>query len=352
MRIFITGIAGLVGSTAARYFKDKGHVVFGIDNDARGRYFGSAGSVNAEALRLEREGISVIDGDLGSLSGELLDGTDAVLHCAGQPSHDLSVKEPRLDFDANAVSTLAVLEAVRTHAPRAALCFLSTNKVYGDIVNRLDYRDDGQRFVPSERQDWIDGEGGVNEQCPIVPCARTPFGASKLAADFMVQEWRESYGLRTTVFRCGCLTGPAGTPVELHGFLGYLVKCAVARTPYTVYGYGGLQVRDNLAAIDVARAAEAFFLNPDAAEPVYNLGGGWSNSCSVLEAIDMLRVFPNVLLKVLHGPARFGDHKWWITDTTRFQLDYGWAPSQSLEEILGDMVDAELRRRREGERAA
>lgn len=340
MRIFITGIAGCVGSTAARFFKSQGHEVSGCDSDARRVYFGPSGSVKAEITKLVSEGFQIETVDLLALRNSVLSGYDAVLHCSGQPSHDFSREEPWIDFEANASSTLRLLERMRKACPKASLVFLSTNKVYGESVNGLEYDTIGKRLIP---RFFEFPREGITENCAIIPSPRTPFGASKLAADFMVQEYAHSFGMTTTVFRCGCLTGPAGAPVEKHGFLGYLVKCAVEHQPYKIYGHGGLQVRDNLAAIDLARAALLYFENPSN-ERVYNMGGGYENSCSILEAIDVLREM-GLEVQAEEAPPRFADHKWWITDTSLFERDYPtWKPIQPLREILNEMVSSTQRR--------
>jgi CDP-paratose 2-epimerase len=243
------------------------------------------------------------------------------------------------------MGTVDLLEAYRTLAPKAVFAFLSTNKVYGDRVNRENFREEGERLVPTGgAQQGFDPRMGISEDYAIDGSLHTPFGVSKTAADLMVQEYRRCFGLKAVTFRCGCLTGKAGSAIELQGFLGYLVKCAVEGREYRIYGHGGYQVRDNIAAEDVASAILAYADNPK--DGVYNLGGGPDNSISVLEAIRILKTDYNLQFPVTVGPERVGDHKWWITSTRKFERDYPDWKRKPLRSVIDEMVRSECRRRK------
>ena len=338
LRIFVTGIGGLIGSTLAEIAHGVGHSVYGIDSDQRGRWFGHAGSVTWRIDQLVRMGIRVVRADFRERL-RLVDGADLVVHCASQPSHDFSRTHVLEDSAINYTGTVALLEAVRTHAPRAVFAFLSTNKVYGAAVNDWAYRIVGERLVPEPvgRHPL-----GVDESMRVDASTHTPFGVSKLAADLMVQEYRRTFGLTTVSFRCGCLTGPGGTAVEMQGFLGYLVHCAVTGKPYTIYGLDGYQVRDNIDAGDVARAVLAYAAAPKA--DVYNLGGGPANAISIREAIAYLRDRHGCSFEATTGPVRWADHKWWITNTARFERDYPSWTRKPITEIIDALVATERAR--------
>lgn len=335
-KLYITGIGGLIGSATAERGLSLGYEVVGSESNARGRWFGDGGSVAWRVFELEARGVQVYRKDFRDCLKAVKD-ADLIVHCASQPSHDLSAKQPLEDSALNFMGTVELLEATRRYAPSAVFAFLSTNKVYGDRVNTLAYRRVGARYEIDEAALGIHPYFGVSEEMPLDASLHTPFGASKAAADLMVQEYRYSYGLRTVSFRCGCLTGPTGSAVELHGFLGYLVKCAATGKPYTIYGYGGLQVRDNLAAPDVASAIFAYADDPKGA--VYNLGGGRENSVSVLEAIEFLERH-GYTMPVTHGPERTGDHRVWITDTRKFEADYrDWKKEWTVWETIQSMIE-------------
>lgn len=335
MRIFITGIGGMVGAAVARYLHSEGCDVAGCDDDSRGRWFGEAGSVQWRIEQLRKEGFEVIGGDIRK-GLDCAGYVDGVVHCAGQPSHDYSKLHITEDAIANYMSTVFLAEWLR-ESPRPTV-FLSTNKVYGDVVNtHVIYEIIGERYVPRETHSWLDPYYGVNETCPSDFTSKTPFGVSKTAADQLMQEMSRCFGVPTCVLRCGCLTGESGSAVELHGFLGYLARCAKERKPYTIYGHGGFQVRDNLAVRDLARAIFEWLKAPTSG--VFNMGGGRGNSISVKEAIRHLNAqgfdFPTPL-----GTGRYGDHKWWVSDTRRFQLFYpNWAPRIGVREVLNAMVE-------------
>lgn len=331
MRIFVTGAGGLVGSTVAEVAHAAGHTVWGVDSDERGKLFGSAGSVAWRIGELSARGIDVVLGDFRNFL-ELVATADLVVHCASQPSHDYSRSHVLYDSALNYMGTVELLEAVRERAPEAVFAFLSTNKVYGDRVNSLPYEVRKERLVP-----LLGSGAGIDENYPIDESMHTPFGVSKTAADLMVQEYRYCFGLQTVSFRCGCLTGKGGSAVELQGFLGYLVKCAVEGKPYTIYGHGGYQVRDNIDATDVARAILLYAENPQ--RGLYNLGGGPTNSVSIREVIAYLRDAHGCEFETSDGPERVGDHKHWVTDTYRFETDYpDWLPLKSVWQVLDEMV--------------
>jgi CDP-paratose 2-epimerase len=338
--IVVTGCGGLVGSEAALYFAGRGAVV-GIDNDMRALFFGTsvAGRIaelrSALGERLEYHDWDIRDGvAIRHLFEKYGDEIEIVIHAAAQPSHDYAAQNPVRDFEINALGTLNLLEATYHHAPDAVFIFCSTNKVYGDRPNSLALAEGLTRYEPADTAFW----NGINEQMSVDKCAHSLFGASKLAADVMVQEYGRYFGLKTVCFRAGCLTGPHHAGAEQHGFLSYLMKCVTEGRPYTVYGYRGKQVRDNLHAHDLARAFEAFAQNPRRGA-VYNIGGGRENSVSVLEAIDLCeKVAGRKLDYQISEAARVGDHKWWITDNWKFRRDYDWRPEIGLERILSEMV--------------
>jgi CDP-paratose 2-epimerase len=259
-----------------------------------------------------------------------------VIHCAAQPSHDKAKEIPLVDFEVNAVGTLNVLEGVRRYAQDAVVCYMSTNKVYGDAPNELPLIEHATRYDYSRDEDYH----GINESCRIDQTMHSVFGASKTAADVMAQEYGKYFGLRVGVFRGGCLTGQAHSGVELHGFLSYLVHVAIHHKPYTIYGYGGKQVRDQIDSLDVVRALEAFSLQPRPGE-VYNLGGGRSNSASVLECIDWIEKLSGYRLDYrLSDQNRIGDHICYISDCRKLQRDYpDWKVRINLESILANMID-------------
>ncbi len=335
-RIYVSGCGGLIGSSVAELALSRGYQVVGSESDARGRWFPNGGSVAWRVAELEAKGIDVHRKDFRSCIS-LVDTADIVVHCASQPSHDLSKEQPVEDYELSVMGTLVLLERLRLHNPTASFIFLSTNKVYGDRVNTLGYQKVGQRWEP----DTFSGPGwryleGISETFPVDGSLHTPFGASKLAADILVQEYARTYGLKTTSLRCGCLTGPAGSAVELHGFMGYLVKCAVTGTPYTIYGYEGLQVRDNLASTDVATAVMLCGETPK--DLVYNLGGGRENSISILEALRYLEM-KGYRMPTSFGPERLGDHRWWVSDCTKFQRDYpDWKRTMSIYDTIDSLI--------------
>lgn len=335
----VTGSSGLVGSECVRHFDRLGWRVHGWDNNGRRDFFGPEGDTKHNLERLRREArfthhdVDIRFGfEVERVFQEIV--PDLVIHCAAQPSHDLATQRPVDDFRVNALGTLNLLEATRRFAPDAVFCFASTNKVYGDAPNRLPLVEGQSRWDFAGAVD----RAGVNERMRIDRSRHSIFGASKLAADVMVQEYAHTYGLKTGCFRAGCLTGSAHAAVELHGFLAYLARCCREGRKYRVFGHKGKQVRDNLHAHDVARAFEDFAANPRPGE-VYNLGGGPENSVSVLEAIGCVEAaFGRKLEWEYVDEPRGGDHVCYYSDTTKLRTHYpAWKVTRSLDSIITEL---------------
>ena len=341
--ILVTGSNGLIGSEMVRHFHGLGWRVHGVDNNMRADFFGEQGDTrwNQKVLGeqcpgFEHHELDIRDRDgVGSLIGRLR--PDAVIHTAAQPSHDLAARRPFDDFDVNATGTLNLLEAMRHGCPESPLVHLSTNKVYGDRPNRIALKELDLRW------DYDDPAyaGGIAEDFPIDQSKHSLFGASKLAGDIMVQEYGRYFDMPTCCLRGGCLTGPAHSGVELHGFLSYLVKVNITGGQYTVYGYKGKQVRDNIHAVDVARFAELFIENPRSGE-VYNVGGGRGNACSILEAFKRVEALTGRPMNwTYREQPREGDHICYISDLTRMKTHYpAWDITRSLDDIFREIVDA------------
>jgi CDP-paratose 2-epimerase len=347
-KILITGSSGLIGSEAVEQFDRQGHRVVGVDNNMRRVFFGTAGDTawNLERLkkstsRFEHHDIDIRDrGRIFALVREVR--FDAILHCAAQPSHDKAKEIPLVDFEVNAMGTTNLLEATRQFCPEARFVFLSTNKVYGDAPNERPLKELPSRYEYADPADW----DGINEECRIDRTTHSVFGASKVAADILAQEYGRYFGLNVGVFRGGCLTGPSHSGVELHGFLSYLIKCALSGQTYTVFGNKGKQVRDNIHSYDVIRAVEEFFKNPRPGE-VYNLGGGRNNSVSMLEAIAKVeQITGKELLWQYQDQARKGDHICYITDMRKFRSHYpNWELTRSLDAIFQEIISSIGKRR-------
>src|SRR5271165_1538077 len=343
----ITGSAGLIGAEAARFFAGKGLDIVGIDNDMRRQFFGDEASTawNRQRLETELKAYRHCDMDIrdqsavADLFGRYGSAIGVVIHAAAQPSHDWAAKAPFVDFSINASGTLNLLEATRQYCPNACFIFTSTNKVYGDTPNRLPLVEQPTRWELPDDHPY--GRHGIDESMSIDQTMHSLFGASKVAADVLVQEYGRYFGMKTACFRGGCLTGPDHSGTELHGFLAYLVKCAVTDTPYSIFGYKKKQVRDNIHSADLIRAFHHFFENPRSAE-VYNIGGGRNSNCSMLEAITLCE---NITGKKLHTKYveenRRGDHIWWISDLSHFQAHYpGWSMRYDIDAILRQIFDA------------
>jgi CDP-paratose 2-epimerase len=341
----VTGSGGLVGSESVAHFCKLGYDVIGVDNDFRARFFGAEASTEWRTRQLlaEYENFKSFDCDIrdGEGMNRLFRRNAArlelVVHAAAQPSHDWAASEPLTDFTVNANGTLNLLEATRLHQPDATFVFTSTNKVYGDRPNELPLVEAGRRLELPRDHHWFEG---IDTTMSLDTCLHSLFGASKAAADLLVQEYGRYFGMPTGVFRGGCLTGPSHSGARLHGFLSYLMRCAVTGTEYTVYGYDGLQVRDNLHSADLVRAFAAFHASPRPGA-VYNIGGGRASSCSVLEAIDLCEEIAGLPLAwTLDDEPRVGDHRWWITDLRPFRRDHpDWDVTYDVESILREIHD-------------
>jgi CDP-paratose 2-epimerase len=354
----VTGSAGLIGSEAARHFARRGLDVVGVDNDMRKVFFGEGSSTAWMAAELERElgeryrhvSLDVRDRvGVDRLFAERGSDISLVIHTAAQPSHDWAAREPFTDFDVNAVGTLNVLEATRQHCPDAVFIFTSTNKVYGDTPNRLPLVEQATRWEIDPGHTYA---GGIREDMSIDATLHSVFGASKVAADVMVQEYGRYFGLRTSVFRGGTLTGPNHAAAELHGFLAYVMQCTMTGTPYRVFGYGGKQVRDAIHSADLISCFDHVHRHA-VDEPgerrcgeVYNIGGGRFSNCSVLEAIDLCQEITGRRLDWTYvDEHRVGDHIWWIGDNGRFADHHpGWALTYDVRAILTEMHDANAHR--------
>jgi CDP-paratose 2-epimerase len=345
----ITGSGGLIGSESTIHFVERGWTVVGVENDMRASFFGPEASTARMTETLaerypaeftphdidirDRDGIERLFAQQGS-------DVELVIHTAAQPSHDWAAKDPQTDFGVNAGGTLNLLEAARGHCPDAPFIFCSTNKVYGDRPNFLPLEEHEQRLELPEDHHWY---RGIDTSMSIDSSTHSLFGVSKAAADLLVQEYGRYFGMPTVCFRGGCLTGPNHAGTKLHGFLSYLMRCTITGEPYTVFGYGGKQVRDNIHSADLVRAFEAFQAAPREAA-IYNIGGGRECNCSMLEAIALCEEIAGRPLQwELSDEARIGDHRWWISDLEAFKRDYpDWRLEYSVPDILREIHEANL----------
>ena len=346
----VTGSGGLIGSEAVSHFVRAGYDVVGIENDMRARFFGPDASTSRTTQRLldshpefASVNLDIRDAEgVRSLFEQHRGALELIIHTAAQPSHDWAASDPHTDFSVNATGTLNLLEATRHVKPDASFIFMSTNKVYGDRPNFLPLEDRGERLdLPADHR----YHGGIDSTMSIDGCMHSLFGVSKAAADLMVQEYGRYFDMPTVCFRGGCLTGPNHQGAELHGFLAYLMKCTVTGDPYTVFGYDGKQVRDNIHSNDVVSAMEAFHRAPRRAA-VYNLGGGRASNCSMREAISACeRIAGRELDWTLSDQARMGDHRWWISDLSEWERDYpDWRLEYDLETTLREIHDHNVER--------
>ncbi len=342
--VFVTGSAGLIGAETVRRFAAEGHRVVGIDNDMRAYFFGDSASTRWMRDRLEKEiaeyrhqELDIRDySALETLYQEYAGDIDLVVHTAAQPSHDWAAREPITDFGINATGTLNILELTRLYSPETPFIFTSTNKVYGDTPNHLPLVEHETRWEVDPSHPYA--EHGIDESMSIDQSKHSVFGASKVAADVMVQEYGRYFGMYTAAFRGGCLTGPGHSGAELHGFLSYLMKCTLTGKPYTVFGYNGKQVRDNIHSHDLVEAFYRFYKNPRSGE-VYNMGGSRHSNCSMNEAIALCESITGRKLDYRYEPQnRSGDHIWWISDVRRFRAHYpDWKYKYSLRDILEEI---------------
>jgi CDP-paratose 2-epimerase len=350
--VIVTGSAGLIGSETVQFFCDKGFEVVGIDNDMRRRFFGAEASTDWNRSQLEQRfptsythaSIDIRDGSaVDQLFERYGKAVQLVVHTAAQPSHDWAAREPLTDFTVNANGTLNMLEATRRFAPEAVFIFTSTNKVYGDTPNRLPLIEQETRWEVDPSHPFA--QEGIDETMSIDQSIHSLFGASKAAADLLVQEYGRYFHMQTAIFRGGCLTGPNHSGTALHGFLAYLMKCVCTGTPYTVYGYKGKQVRDNIHSADLVGAFYQFFLKPREGE-VYNMGGSRFSNCSMTEAITLCeRIAGRPLSWTYTDTSRIGDHIWYISDTRKFQAHYpGWKQQYDLDALLNDIYAKNVER--------
>ena len=346
----VTGSGGLVGSESVRQLVEAGWDVIGLENDMRARFFGP----DASTARITEELVATypefrtLDLDVRDADGiervfaQHSKRLGLVIHAAAQPSHEWAARDVQTDFGINADGTLNLLEATRHHAPDASFVLISTNKVYGDLPNELPLEELETRLeLPAEHRYF----GGIDTSMSLDRSTHSLFGVSKTAADLLTQEYGRYFGMPTVAFRCGCITGPSHAGAMLHGFLAYLMKCAVTGKGYTVFGYGAKQVRDNIHSADLVAACMAYHRAPRPGA-VYNLGGGRYSNCSVLEAIHTCeRIAGRELRWQLVDQARIGDHRWWISDLTEFTADYPeWRLSYDIDAILSEIHDANVDR--------
>jgi CDP-paratose 2-epimerase len=345
--VVVTGSLGLVGSEACLHFGAQGMDVVGIDNDLRAYFFGRDGSTAWNRTHLESDlgsAYTHVDSDIRDVGAidEIFRSRGRsialVVHTAAQPSHDWAAKEPATDFSVNATGTLNLLEATRRHCPDAVFVFMSTNKVYGDRPNVLPLVELPNRWEVEPGHPFA--AEGISEEMSIDDSLHSLFGASKVAADVLVQEYGRYFGMATVCFRAGCITGPRHSGAQLHGFLAYLMKCAVLDRPYSVFGYKGKQVRDNIHASDLLRAIDLFRRRPGPGR-VYNIGGGRDSNCSMLEAIEACReISGRTLSWEYEDTARRGDHIWYISDNGKLRRDYPeWRITYTVPMILKEIYE-------------
>ena len=346
--VIVSGSSGLIGSETVSFFSELGFDVVGIDNNMRKVFFGEDGSILWNKRRLEKKyknfkNYSIDIRDEGKVEGlfkKLGKDVALIVHTAAQPSHDWAAGDPKVDFGVNAQGTLVMLEAFRKYSPGAVFIFTSTNKVYGDRPNSLPLIELDKRFeLPKEHKYY----SGIDESMSIDDCLHSLFGASKIAADILSQEYGKYFGLKTGTFRGGCLTGPAHSGAELHGFLSYLVKCCITGRKYLIYGYKGKQVRDNIHSYDLVNAFYHFFKSPRNGE-VYNIGGGRFANISVLEAIEMCERLSKKKFNYEYiDKNRIGDHIWWISNCSKFNSHYpDWNYKHNIEDTIKQIYEAQI----------
>ncbi len=341
MRILVTGGIGLIGSACLDLFLKEGHEVISVDNNTRKALFGNDADnkLNSEESNFSKsEHLELIDADIRDqeLMSKLVKKSNAIVHLAAQPSHPKSLEIPMEDFQINAFGTLQLLELTRQLNPEIPFAYMSTNKVYGDYPNYFNYKIIGKRYENTAMESF-------NEELPVDRCGHTPFGVSKLAADVYAQEYAINYGLKTATFRGGCLTGKNSRAVEMHGYLPYIIKCALTKKKYMIYG-GGYRVRDQIHSYDVATCMYEFIKNPKPnnvglyGQP-YNLGGERKNSVSIFETIDAIKAKTGKELEYEEAPERESDHIWWISDMSKFKKDYpSWKITKDLDFIFNEII--------------
>ena len=344
--ILVTGSTGLIGSEAVRFFADKTDQIIGIDNDMRSYFFGPEASTNwnRDLLMNEIANYKHLNEDIRDekamerIFSEYGKDITLVIHSAAQPSHDWAAREPFTDFSVNATGTLVLLEMTRKTCPDAVFIFTSTNKVYGDAPNYLPLVEQETRWELDKSHPYA--ERGIDESMSIDQCKHSLFGASKVAADVMVQEYGRYFDMKSACFRGGCLTGPSHSGAELHGFLAYLMKCAITGDPYTVFGYKAKQVRDNIHSYDLVNMLWHFYQKPRCGE-VYNAGGSRHSNCSMLEAIEKCEQITGKKMNWSYSETnRIGDHIWWISDVSKFKAHYPeWEYEYDIDDILQQLYE-------------
>ncbi|MBE8994953.1 NAD-dependent epimerase/dehydratase family protein [Microcystis aeruginosa] len=350
--VLVTGSAGLIGSESVRFFCDKGYTVVGIDNNMRQLFFGEDASTEWNRSKLSQDyGDKYIHHAVDIRNHEAISDIfktyshdiSLIIHTAAQPSHDWAAKDPYMDFSVNANGTLVLLENTRQHCPQAVFIFCSTNKVYGDRPNELPLVEKELRWEISENHPYF--AQGIDELMSIDACKHSLFGASKVAADVLVQEYGRYFEMKTASFRGGCLTGPSHSGTQLHGFLSYLMKCTMIGKEYSIYGYKGKQVRDNIHSYDLVNAFYHFYQAPRVAE-VYNIGGSRFSNCSMLEAIQECEAIAEKKLNWQYVETnRIGDHIWWISDVSKFKNHYpDWQLTYKVTDILKEIFSQNVSR--------
>lgn len=342
-KLLVTGSSGLIGSEVVRYFDNKGWQVYGVDNNMRADFFGPRGDTRwAQAQLIKNcKHFEHVELDIRNRSEVLAlikeIRPNYICHTAAQPSHDLAASRPFDDFDVNAVGTLNLLEACRQFCPESPFAHMSTNKVYGDAPNKLNLKELDSRY------DFADTAyfNGIKETFTIDQSKHSLFGASKVAGDIMVQEYGKYFNMPTCALRGGCLTGPNHSGVELHGFLSYLIKVNLEEREYTIFGYQGKQVRDNIHSLDVAHFIDAFFKNPRAGE-VYNIGGGRDNSTSILEAFKRIETISGKAMRYQYSKEnRIGDHICYISDLSKMKTHYPeWGITKNLQTVFEEIAES------------
>ena len=345
--ILVTGSAGLIGHSVSKFLLNKKEKVYGIDNNQRQKFFGKNGSVLKNILDLKKiknfkhSSINIINKkDLENCFKK--NKFDLIVHAAAQPSHDWSASNPNLDFNINANGTLNILECMRKFAKNSTMIYMSTNKVYGDVVNFFNYKELKNRYEIGGKY-----KDGFNELVSIDNSKHSPFGVSKLSGDLLVQEYGKYFNLKTVCLRAGCLTGETHAGVELHGFLSYLFKCGYYKKKYIIFGYKGKQVRDNLSSYDVASIIWELYKMPPKPGEVFNIGGGRYSNISVIEAIKKCEILTGNKFNFAYvNKARIGDHKFWITDMKKFRKKYPrWKLKYNIDDIFNQMLDYEKSRK-------
>jgi CDP-paratose 2-epimerase len=343
----VTGSNGLVGSEAAFFLLDKGFDVIGIDNNQRSFFFGKDSGTTWIKKKLVNYSKNYNHFVVNIVNYSLLEKIfkkynakiNLIIHTAAQPSHDWAYQNPILDFKINSLGTLNLLELTKKYCPRSVFIFTSTNKVYGDNPNKLKFYEQKQRWEVSQSGKCYNG---IDEKFSIDECKHSLFGASKLYADVAVQEYGKNFGLKTVSFRAGCITGPKHSGAELHGFLSYLVKTCLKNNFYKIIGYKGKQVRDNIHSSDLIKCFWEFYKKPSHGS-IYNIGGGRFSNCSILEAINLVEKKISKKIKlVFEKNPRIGDHKWYISNLSKFQSDYPtWTPKYNTELIISELIEAQ-----------